>query len=148
MRKKIIIMLVATFITGFFSGVFIPDLFKKENLPTSSSKFLSNYLSLSKAQEKKIESLNKSFYIKVQKIRAQLGQKRAELSELLRETSSDQEKIRDKIDEIASLQVQLQKETINHLERIRAILTPKQQEKFFSLIRKGLHPQRSWRRRF
>lgn len=140
---------------GFFSGIFIPDLFKKENITTSSSKFLSNYLSLSKTQEKKIESLNTSFYNKIQKIRDELHQKRAELAELLRETPPDQEKIKDKIREIASLQIQLQEETIKHLERINVILTPRQREKFFSLIRKGLHPkgqglppERRWRKRF
>jgi len=148
MRKKIIIMLIVAFIAGFFSGAFIPDIFKKENLTTPSSKFLSNYLSLSKTQEKKIESLNSSFYTKMQRIRAQLDQKRAELGELLREASPDQKKIKDKIREIASLQMQLQEETVKHLEKIKVILTPQQREKFFSLIRKGLHPKRRWRKRF
>jgi len=148
MRKKIIIILVATFVAGFFSGLFIPNLFKKENLSSPPSKFLSNYLSLSKAQEKKIETLNKSFYAKVEDIRAQLDQKRAELGELLRETSPNQERIRDKVSEIAFLQAQLQKETIDQLERIRSILTPEQQEKFLSLIRKRLHPKKQRRRRF
>jgi len=83
----------------------------------------------------------------VEKIRAKLARKRAELSELLEETSPDQEKIKVKINEIASLQVQLQRETINHLERIRAVLTPEQRAKFFSLIRKRLHPKGPWRGR-
>ena len=91
----------------------------------------------------------------LQKIRDKLNQKRAELAELLRETPPDQEKIKDKIREIASLQMQLQEETVNHLEKIKIILTPRQREKFFSLIRKGLHPKgqglppkRQWRKRF
>ena len=147
MRKKIVIVLVGVFAAGFLSGLFVPNLFKEKNLP-SSSKFLSNYLSLSKAQERKIETLNKSFYAKVGDIRAQLDQKRAELGELLRETSPNQERIRDKVSEIAFLQAQLQKETIDQLERIRSILTPEQQEKFLSLIRKRLHPKKQRRRRF
>lgn len=145
MRKKIIIILVTVFIAGFLSGLFIPNLFKKENLSSSPSKFLSNYLSLSESQRKKIQFLNKSFYPKVQKIRAQLDQKRVELSELLGKPSPNREKIREKVSEIAFLQAQLQKETINHLERIRAVLTPEQRVKFFSLIRKRLHPKRPWR---
>ncbi|RLE12148.1 hypothetical protein DRI96_04980 [Candidatus Aerophobetes bacterium] len=146
MRKKIIIVLVGVFAAGFLSGLFVPNLFKEKNLP--SSKFLSNYLSLSKAQERKIETLNKSFYAKVGNIRAQLDQKRAELGDLLEKPHSNKRKIRNKINEIAILQMQLQKETVDYLERIRSILTPEQQKKFLSLIRRRLHPKRQWRRRF
>jgi len=148
MRKKFIIILIAVFAAGLLSGIFIPDLLKRRNLSPSPSKFLSNYLSLSEAQERKIESLNKSFHAKVQEIRAKLNQKTAELSELLGEPSPNREKIEAKINEITSLQAQLQRETINHLERIRAVLTPEQQAKFFSLIRKRLRPEGPWRRRF
>ena len=147
MRKKIVIVLVGVFAAGFLSGLFVPNLFKEKNLP-SSSKFLSNYLSLSKAQERKIETLNKSFYAKVGDIRAQLDQKRAELGDLLGKPYSNKRKIRNKINEIAILQVQLQKETVDYLERVRSILTPEQQKKFLSLIRRRLHPKRQRRRRF
>jgi len=44
--------------------------------------------------------------------------------------------------------MQLQKETVDYLEKIRSILTPEQQEKFFSLIRRKLCPKKPWRRRF
>jgi len=47
--------------------------------------------------------------------------------------------------EIASLQAELQRETINHLVEIRSLLTPEQQTKFFSLIRKRLHPGKPWK---
>ena len=147
MRKRAVIILVAIFAIGFLSGLFVPNLFKKGSL-SSSSKFLSNYLSLSKAQERKIETLNKSFYAKVGNIRAQLDQKRAELGDLLEKPHSNKRKIRNKINEIAILQMQLQKETVDYLERIRSILTPEQQKKFLSLIRRRLHPKRQWRRRF
>lgn len=147
MRKRAVIILVAIFAIGFLSGLFVPNLFKKGSL-SSSSKFLSNYLSLSKAQEEKIESLNKSFYAKTGKIRDRLDQKRAELSNLLENPYSNGEKIKDKVSEIAFLQMQLQEETVDYLEKIRSILTPEQQEKFFSLIRRGLRPKKPWRRRF
>ncbi len=142
MRKKLIIILMVVFIAGILSGTFIPKLLKRENLRSSSTDFLCNYLSLSKSQKERMESLNKSFYARIEKIRAQLDQRRAELSDLLGEPSSDQKKVRDKMSEIVSLQAQLQVETVNHLEEIRSILTPEQQVKFFSLIRRILHPER------
>jgi len=142
MRKKLIIILMVVFIAGILSGTFIPKLLKRENLRSSSTDFLCNYLSLSKSQKERMESLNKSFYARIEKIRAQLDQRRAELSDLLGEPSSDQKKVRDKMSEIVSLQAQLQVETVNHLEEIRSILTPEQQVKFFSLIRRRLHPER------
>lgn len=147
MRKKIVIILVAVFAAGIISGLFIPRLLKKENLPSSPINFLCHYLSLSESQKKEIESLDQSFYFRMEKIRTGLRQRRAELSELLGESSSSQEKIRDKVSEIASLQVDLQRETINHLEEISSLLTPEQKAKFFSLIRKRLRPGRPWKER-
>jgi Spy/CpxP family protein refolding chaperone len=145
MRKKIIIILVAVFASGVLSGLFIPRLLKKEDLSSSPTDFLSSYLSLSDSQKNKIESLDRSFYARVEKIRAELDQKRSELSQLLGESSPDQKKIKDKVSEIASLQGELQRETITHLEEIRSLLTPEQQAKFFSLIRKRLHPGKPWK---
>jgi peptidoglycan hydrolase CwlO-like protein len=146
MRKKIVIILVAVFAAGIISGLFIPRLLKKENLPSSPINFLCHYLSLSESQKKEIESLDQSFYARIEKIRNELRQRRAELSEVLGNSSPNREKIRDKVSEIASLQVDLQRETINHLEEISSLLTPEQKAKFFSLIRKRLHPPASWKR--
>lgn len=146
MRKKTVIILVVVFASGVFSGLFIPRLLKKERLPSTPGDFLCRYLSLSESQKEKIESLDRSFYARVEKIRTELGERRADLSELLGESPSSQEKIKDKVSEIASLQAKLQRETINHLVEIRSLLTPEQQAKFFSLIRKRLHPGRPWKR--
>lgn len=145
MRKKIIIILVAVFASGILLGLYIPRLLKKETLPPSPVDFISSYLSLSESQKKKMGSLDRSFYPRVEKIRTELRQRRTELSELLGQSSSSKEKIRDKVGEITSLQTELQREAINHLVEIRSLLTPEQQAKFFSLIGKRLHPGRPWK---
>jgi len=147
MRKKTIIILIAVFAVGVFSGLFVPRLLKKENLPSSPTNFLCHYLSLSESQKKEIESLDRSFYARIEKIRTELRQRRAELSEVLGDSSPNREKIKDKVSEIASLQAELQRETINHLVEIRSLLTPEQQAKFFSLIGKRLRPGRPWKGR-
>jgi len=146
MRKRTVIILVAVFASGILLGLYIPRLLKKESLPSSPTDFISSYLSLSKSQRNKIKSLDSSFYAGVEKIRTELDQKRTELSELLGESASSEKEITNKVSEITSLQAELQRETINHLVEIRSLLTPAQQAKFFSLIRKRLHPGRPWMR--
>ncbi len=145
MRKKVVIILVAVFAGGVLSGLFVPRLLKKENLPSPPTDFLCHYLSLSESQKKEMESLDRSFYARIEKIRTELRQRRAELSELLGESPSSQKEITNKVSEIASLQAELQRETINHLVEIRSLLTPEQQTKFFSLIGKRLRPGRPWK---
>ena len=146
MRKKVVIILVVVFASGILLGLYIPRLLKKETLRPSPVDFISSYLSLSESQRKKMESLDSSFYARIEKMRTELRQRRAELSELLGESSSSEKEITNKVSEIASLQAELQRETINHLVEIRSLLTPEQQAKFFSLIRKRLHPGRPWMR--
>lgn len=141
MRKKIIIIFVVVFAVGILSGLFIPRLLYKRNLPSSPTDFLSNYLSLSESQKRELEFLNKPFYARVVKIRSQLIQRRAELTELLGESSPNRENISDKVSKIIFLQAQLQRETMNHLLEIRSVLTPEQHKKFLSLVRQGLHPR-------
>jgi Spy/CpxP family protein refolding chaperone len=144
MRKKIVIILVVVFAGGILLGVFIPRLLERRHFPSPPAHFISRYLSLSESQKKKMESLDQSFRAKLQETRTQLDEKRAELSDMLGESSPDHEKIKDKVSEIASLQAQLQRETIDHLQEVRSILTPEQEDKFLSLVRKRLHPRGPW----
>lgn len=146
MRKKIILTLLVVFAGGVISGLFIPQLLKRERLPSSPTDFLCHYLSLSESQKKKMESLDQTFYVRVEKIRTETGERRAELGELFEESSLNQEKIRVKVNEISSLQAEFLRETIIHMVEIRALLTPEQQAKFFSLIKKRLYRGRPWMR--
>jgi Spy/CpxP family protein refolding chaperone len=144
MKKKLtIILLIAGFSAGIILGLSIPRLWKKGIQPRPGpNHFLANYLSLSESQRKKVESLNGAFYPRITEIRAQLAQERAELSDLLGESPPNQEKIEVKINEIASLQVQLEREVINHLVEMQKILTPEQRNKFLSFTKRRLHPGR------
>ena len=139
-KKLIIILLITGFSAGTILGVSIPRLWRKELHPRPSpNHFLANYLSLSDSQKKEMESLNKPFYIKIRKIRAQLDQERDELSDLLGQFPPDQEKIEVELNEIVSLQAQLEREAINHFVKVGKILTPTQRAKFLSFTRRGLH---------
>jgi len=145
MRRKVVIILVVVFAGGALLGLFVPRLLHKGDI-SSPTDFLSKHLSLSESQKRDMESLSQSFYAKVETIKAELAQKRGELSELLGDPSSPQEDISNKVGEITFLQAQFQRETINHLEGIKSLLTKDQQAKFLSLIRRRLHPGGPWRR--
>jgi len=100
--------------------------------------FLIKELDLSPAQEKEIESLRKSLELKVEEIGTKLREKRVQLVDLLKESQPDLEKINNQLSEIETLQTELQKMAITNLLQEKKILSPEQQEKFFSIILKRL----------
>lgn len=105
--------------------------------------FLAKELRLSPSQIREIESLRKSLEPKLEEIREKLREKRAQLVNMLKEPEHDSAKINLLIKEIESLQTKLQKIAINHLLQEKKILTPEQQEKFFSIVSKRLfHEER------
>jgi len=100
--------------------------------------FLIKELDLSPAQEKEIESLRKSLEPKVEEIRIKLREKRVQLFNLLKESQAEYEKINNQLSEIKSLQTEIEKMAIANLLQEKKILSPEQQEKFFSIILKRL----------
>ena len=101
---------------------------------------LKPHLSLSESQLKQLKPLEKSLELKMEKLRILLREKRGELVDLLTEPQPDQKAIANKLNEIASGQVELEKEIVTHLLQIKEILTPMQQKKFFALIEDRLCP--------
>ena len=149
MRKRwFVISVIVSLCAGVILGLSVPHLLRKDVASHfTPNHFLANYLSLSDSQRKKVESLNRAFYPKIMRMRAQLAEKRAELSELLEEAPLNQEKIEVKINEIAHLQAQLEKEVLNHIGEVGQILTPAQRKRFFSFVRERLRRrEKGWGR--
>ena len=96
--------------------------------------FLSRKLNFSQPQTEQMESLKQSLANNMKKINIPLYEKRTQLVNLLIEPEQDREKINLKLKEIASLQADLQKLTIDYLLKQKALLSPEQQEEFGSLI--------------
>jgi Spy/CpxP family protein refolding chaperone len=107
----------------------------------SPMSFLGKELSLSQSQAREMESLRKALELKMEEIREQLRDKRVQLVNLLMEAEADHEKINIRLNEIESLQTELQKLVIDHLLQEKKILSPEQQKKFFSIISKRLCPE-------
>jgi Spy/CpxP family protein refolding chaperone len=107
----------------------------------SPMSFLSKELSLSQSQTREMESLRKALEPKMEEIREELRDKRVQLVNLLIEAEADLEKINTRLNEIESLQTELQKLVINHLLQEKKILSPEQQKKYFSIISNRLCPE-------
>lgn len=67
----------------------------------------------------------------------ELEKKRTELFTLLNADKVDNTKVEKLINDIALLQVKIEKNVVSHLIKIRKNLTPQQQEKFKTIIPKG-----------
>jgi len=140
MKRNSVIILVIIFVVGFASGMFVNKVMEKRRLPSlPPSRFLSEHLSLSKSQKDKINAMHKPLYTKIAELRTELSQKRRELYKLLKNPEQNREEIDKRIDEIASLQKDIQRESINNLREMKKVLTEEQQDKFFSLIKKRLN---------
>ncbi len=98
--------------------------------------FLSRELNLSSSQKEQMKNFEKSFQTNMKDVSFKLNEKRGELINLLSEFEPNQEEINIRINEIASLQAELQKYVIDYLLEQKGVLDLKQQDKFFSLIEK------------
>ncbi len=104
----------------------------------SEESYLCQQLSLSKSQAEKMKAFESSFYMQADKIGSTLLKMRNELVELLMVSEPDSEKIDVVLREIKSIQAELQKQVILYLLKEKEILTPEQQQKFFSIIKERL----------
>jgi len=109
---------------------------KESKYPEES--YLHRQLSLTKSQAEKMKTLRDSFYLQSDKISSDLLERRTELVELLMASEPDTEKINEALSEIDSKQAELQKKVINCLLEEKEILTPEQQQEFFSIIKERL----------
>ena len=146
MRKKFLI-LVAVLLVGFSVSLIAAryqfwraEKIRHHESGQHSCYFLHKHLSLSASQKGCMEALDKPFRSKVNQLKAELRQKRDELSTLLLEPNPIDESINAKLGEIATLQVELQKVVVAHLLEIKEILTPEQQKRFFGMIIEELSP--------
>ncbi|MBE0460677.1 MAG: periplasmic heavy metal sensor [Candidatus Aminicenantes bacterium] len=98
-------------------------------------------LGLSREQIREMESLREVLEPKIEEIKKELKEKRVLLINHLKESEPDREKINIELSEIESLQTDLQKIVIGHMLQEKKILSPEQQEIFFSIILKRLCPE-------
>jgi Spy/CpxP family protein refolding chaperone len=130
---------IGSFFVGFFSASALIGLYlyiaKRAN---PSPKRIQGYLdlipSLTADQKAKLEDIRKVFFPKVAQIREDLRSKRSVLADLLFSDVIDKPAIAEKMEEITALQINLEKEVIDHILEEKMLLTPEQQRLFYQII--------------
>jgi Spy/CpxP family protein refolding chaperone len=96
---------------------------------------LQTQVSLSRQQAQTMQDLRLTFEREVESLRQQMWEKRNALLEEARNDSPNLNRIDSLIEEIGALQTAIQKRTVRNLLKDKQILTPQQQERYFSLFR-------------
>ena len=100
-------------------------------------------LALSEEQTAKISTMMLEFQKGSLELKSQIQLKQLELRELLMESSVDMEKVRAKLEEMASLQVERKVKVIEHRSKIKEVLTAEQLEELsFGFPRPGFGMER------
>ena len=91
-------------------------------------------LSLSAEQIVKFQEYRKAFHAELDSLSVEQNDLRRELIQELAATTPERKRLSEINERINRLQIEAQERVINHLLDVKAILGPKQQEKFFSII--------------
>ena len=94
-------------------------------------------LGLSKAQLSEMEPLAQKFHARLAELGSRMEGKRETLTNLLQK-ESDPASIENLRKEMAGIQDEIQKEVIIHIVESKKILDPKQQQRFFDLMRQSM----------
>lgn len=109
---------------------------------------LQKQVSLSPQQSRTMQNLRLSFEKEIDSLRQQLWEKRNVLLEEARNPSPNLNRIDSLIEDISSLQTDIQKKSVRNLLQDKKLLTPKQQEKYFSLFEEHVEVRgRGYRKR-
>jgi len=105
--------------------------------PKSPESFIRQELNLNEKQAKEFESQAKRFREEIEPIRDSLESKKSDLINEIMGEKPNQDKLNQLSEEIGALHVELENRTSLHLLEGKSLLTPEQQQKFFSLFKEG-----------
>jgi Spy/CpxP family protein refolding chaperone len=100
-------------------------------------------ISLNPRQAKTMQNFRLSFEEEVESLRQQMEEKRNSLIEEARNVSPDLNRIDRIIEELSGLQADIQKKSMRNLLKDKELLSPGQQERYFSLLDRHAHG-RGW----
>jgi len=101
---------------------------------------------LTERQLQEIEEMRRSTLARAQELRVALHERREALMEELRGAEPDQEKIDEILGDINRMQLELEKEVIRNLLRMKEVLPPQQRERVLDMMRERLRAPKEWRR--
>jgi Spy/CpxP family protein refolding chaperone len=98
-------------------------------------------INLKPNQIQRMQGLRLSFEEEVETLRQQMEEKRLQLIDEVKNPSPDLKYIDRVVDELSELQGEVQKKTIRNLLKDKELLTPGQQERYFSMFEKYMQGQ-------
>ena len=142
MKKKFIIcaLLILTVINLAALGTFLFHRFRGcarsrvDHRQAEGFEQVKQELSLSAEQIVKFQEYRKAFHAELDSLSVEQNDLRRELIQELAATTPERKRLSEINERINRLQIEAQERVINHLLDVKAILGPKQQEKFFSII--------------
>jgi Spy/CpxP family protein refolding chaperone len=99
---------------------------------------------LTAAQELQVERLNELTLRRTTPLKQELSRTRWELIALLRAPDPDNATVETRLRQISRLEDALQREFVQHLLRVKRVLTPDQQERLFHTMGQRLLPRPPW----
>ncbi len=146
MKKKIAIititLLLVINLSAFVTMAYNRLSYKKCPMATEGDNaglYLCQELSLNQDQVEKVKSIRRDFSAQASAIIEPLQKKRAELVTLLAREKPDLNQIDATASAIDSLQSELHRQVIKYLLEEKAVFSPEQQKKFFSMIHERLN---------
>ena len=143
MKKKwfVVSIILITIINLSAFGTYIYNRWRHSKIIYCSSTdtashgcYMKRCLGISDEQASNLDVLEKTYKPKVEALSSMMKEKRIELVKELMKEKPDSMRIRQILREVDSLQAQMQREVVERLIEEKRILTPEQQEKFFSLV--------------
>lgn len=132
---------------GVFGGAALRNIKKSsvegclQDVSISALELLTKEIGLSTSQARDFDALRKSFEPRTNRIRENLKQKRTDLLDKLQEPEARLENLTVAINDIESLQAELQRLAVDQMLKEKAVLTPEQRIKYFALISNRLCPE-------
>jgi Spy/CpxP family protein refolding chaperone len=128
------LLLLAMNISALGTIAYKGKLWQPETLRQSSPASIEESLELSPDQAGKLTAERGAFLNNWEKIETELQASRTKLLEAIREENPDSAELWSLVDEITQLQSMIEKQAVEHLLQEKAILTPQQNERYFSQL--------------
>ncbi|WP_235506701.1 Spy/CpxP family protein refolding chaperone [Altererythrobacter sp. Root672] len=134
------IVTILAAVTGVFAGRTIFD--SRQRSETELHALLHEELKLDAAQEAKIEVIEQRFAVRRKALELEMQAANAHLAAAIESEHGYGPQVTAAIDHTHHLMGELQKETLEHLFAMRAVLTPEQAARFDSTVVKALTPDK------
>lgn len=142
-HQRTILLLLLTF-TAAIAGVVVGRAFVVPNRPVENElhETLHNALDLDAAQQSRLDAIEKNFAVRRQALELELQASNARLADAIETEHGYGPNVAAAVDRSHQAMGELQKETLEHIFAMRAVLRPDQAARFDQAVVKALTPKK------